>query len=197
MNLSTTVLFFFTDLICPMIVGYGLRRRDLFNAEAVDRLIVFSILAFEPILGFLSFWRLHLDVRLAWLPILGAVMNVTPSILAFVRARYKYRDPLAQGGYVLATMLSNRGVVGTLTVFAIYGEIGYAVVTLLLLSSAPFLYSVGYVVAERFQRQHDRCRLPERAHRTRFFTWKQLPLLGLALGAVLNLGGVPRPAVAV
>lgn len=194
MNSTTRILFFFIDLILPMTVGYILRRKDWFHPGVFDRMIMFGILVVDPILICLSFWQLDFEIKLLWLPVLGIAMNIIPAILAFIQAERKYNDSLIKGSYILATMLSNRGVIGTLTVFAIFGEPGYALAAFLMLSSPIFLYLISYPIAERFFQQHNNL-AQQRMSLKSLFSWKQVPMLGLLLGALLNFNEVPRPEI--
>lgn len=195
MDPTTRILFFFIDLILPMAVGYLLRSKNWFHPAMFDRMIMFGILGIDPILICLSFWQLDFEIKLLWLPVLGIVMNIIPAVLAFVQAERKYHNSLIKGSYILATMLSNRGVVGTLTVFAIFGEPGYALAALLMLSSPIFLYLISYPMAERFFQQHENLARQRISLKSLFFSWKQVPMLGLLVGALLNFSEVPRPEI--
>jgi hypothetical protein len=119
---------------------------------------------------------------------------VIPGIFAFLRANRKYDEPLDKGGFILGAMLSNRGVIGILTVFAIYGETGYALVQIIMLTSPLIVQLFCFPLAEHYYQSHyqqERKRTPLLAL---FLNRRQMPLIGIVLGIGLNLSGVFRPA---
>ena len=159
-------------------------------------MIDFGIYIIEPVLAAFSFWTISLSLDLILLPILGIVMNVIPAGPAVIFARRKFDDPFKEGSYVLSTVLSNRGVIGMLTVFALYGEPGYAVVMLMTLLTSPFVYMICFPIAEKYNQQGNHINDIKTSLLPLFFDWKQLPTLGLMVGIILNLSGLHRPTIA-
>lgn len=196
MALSTRLLFFFIDLIIPLLIGYWLKKNTRFRVELFDRMMNFGIFVIEPFLGLLSFWVIRFTPQLLLLPVIGIITSVLPGGLAYFLAGRKYSDPLKQGSYILAIMLSNRGVVGMLTVFVLFGEPGYALVQLTLLFSSLFNYMICFPLAEHYYLAGNQTSLAKpRFSLLRLLNWKQFPLLGMLLGVALNSAGIGRPAL--
>jgi predicted permease len=190
------LLFFFVDLILPMTFGYFLRKNNRLGELGVDRMIKAGIVGVDPVLNFLSFWIIALDPQLIWLPVLGIVINIIPGLIAFFQSKRKYQNSLKKGSYILATMLSNRGVVGMLTVYALYGEQGYALVAILLVSGPIFVYTFCYPLAQHYFQANNHLPIRRASLTSIFFNWKQIPMIGLAAGILVNILNLPRPAEA-
>jgi predicted permease len=154
-----------------------------------------GIVGIEPILACLSFWIIPLEIQLVWLPILGIIMVVIPGIFAFLQANRKYQEPLDKGGFILGAMLPNRGVIGMLTVFAIYGETGYALVQIIMLTSPLILQLFCFPLAEYYYQSYYKQETKRTPILSLFLNRRQMPLLGILLGIVLNLSGVSRPSI--
>ena len=189
------ILYFFVDLILPLFVGYMLVRRGRIKADFFDWMMLARIVTLAPMLAVLSFWAIELKMGLIWLPVLGVVMQVIPGVVALLRVRAKFRNSLDRGSYVLSNMLGNRGVVGLLAVFILYGERGFAYGYLVMLLGPVVLYFFCFPMAGYFRAVHR----GEGAKRPsfKFLLWnrRQIPLLGILIGMGLNLTGVSRPAV--
>lgn len=188
------ITYFFIDLIIPLSVGYLLRRRARIDQRIFERIMAFDLATLITALGLLSFWAMRLKLSLIWVPILGAVTQIVPGLVGRFRAASTYDCPLAQGSFVLSTMLSNRGTAGSITVFILYGEEGFAVSRLFIALSFLVIYLVCYPVAGAYSRESGSEASGGRKWFRAAFTWKQIPLLGAVAGLVLNLAGVPRPA---
>ena len=188
------LFFFIFDLFFPITTGYLARTRGWLKQDGADRMIKIAILAIDPLLNCFSFWNLDLGVHLLFLPLIGIAMNILPAIYSWYRAKQKYRDPLEQGSYILSAMLSNRGVVGLITAFIIFGETGYALVAVTMLFSPLFLYLVGFPVAEHYY-QVNQVERHKFSLFNLFWNWKQVPMLGVLFGLFLNLLKIQRPQI--
>lgn len=195
LEVTTKLLFFVLDMIIPLIVGYSMRRAARFQPSLFDRMMDVGIVGVEPILACLSFWIIPLEIQLVWLPILGIIMVVIPGIFAFLQANRKYKEPLDKGGFILGAMLPNRGVIGMLTVFAIYGETGYALVQIITITNLLVLQLFCFPLAEHYYQSHYKQEKKHTPILSLFLNRRQLPLLGIMLGVGLNLSGVYRPVV--
>jgi predicted permease len=113
------------------------------------------------------------------------------------RARQRFECSLDKGSFVLATMLSNRGVVGTLSAFILFGEVAYGYAILVMALAPIFNYGFGFPLANYYRERHEGVQEEERRPwwRSLLPTRRQMPLLGVAVGLGLNLAGVERPAV--
>lgn len=193
LTIISKLFIFIIDMIVPLIVGYSMRRVANFQPSLPNRMMDIGIVAIEPILACLSFWVIPLEIQLVWLPVLGIIMVVIPGIFAFLQGNRKYSDSLDKGGFILGAMLSNRGVIGILTVFAIFGETGYALVQIIMLSSPLILQLFCFPLAEHYYQSHYKQERKRTPLLSLFLNRRQMPLLGIILGIGLNLSGVYRP----
>ena len=195
MTLPWPLLWFLLDLVLPIAAGQLLARRVPGIQASLDRVTRWGIVTAMPVLSFVTFWGVELSPRLAWLPILGLVMAVVPGAVAAARARWAWsgRDALERGSYVIASMLANRGVVGGLALFILFGEKGYAWGRLVIVFGPAVVFLVGFPLAQRFRQHHEGRSHEPRALRELFLSPSQAPLVGLAAGLSLNLAGVERP----
>lgn len=186
------VLYFVLDMIAPLLTGYLLRRSPV-KPHVLDKLMTINITIIFPILCILSFWVIHLDLQLIWLPILGIVMQVVPGVFGWWRARSKFEHPLEQGSYIMACLLSNRTILGTLGVYILLGEKGYALAQLVVLLETFVTFTVAFPVASYFSHLNKEGKAWKVSFQTLLINRNQLSLLGIFIGAMLNLSGLARP----
>lgn len=194
MALWFELISFFTNLVLPMVVGYVLARGLGVRQAVLDRLMPVGMLAAVPALTLLTFWGMALEPRLAWLPVLGVVMLVVPGLAAGLQMRLRAdHDALDRGTYVIASMLANRGVVGGLTVYILFGEQGYAWSQMVVIFGPAFVFMISFPLAGWYRRKH----LGELGGAgsiwSVIFSRNQVPVLGILAGLALNLAEVPRP----
>jgi len=146
-----------------------------------------------PISTSLSFWVVRIEPILLGLPFLGALMNLLPGGIALSFFRRRFRNPPEQGSYVLSAMLVNRGIVGAISVFLIFGETGYAYAQLTMMLAPPIIYLLGFQLAQHFNRIGNHRSIARVSFKSLFFNPRQLPVLGMIVGLVLNICNIPRP----
>jgi predicted permease len=195
MNVYVKIIYFFSDILLPLAMGYLIRRFISEKTVIFDRMIKWNILFLIPLLSLISFWIIDLRVQLIWLPVLGVVMQVVPGAAGFFRARKKYKSSLDQGGYILSAMLSNRGIVGMISVFILYGEEGYALVRLVMLFAGFVLYLVCFPMARHLYSVHEKLNGEKPSIFRILFDRNQAPVLGILAGIILNYGRLERPAI--
>lgn len=196
MDPTLKLLFFLVDLVLPLVVGYLARRHGWWTERFTHRLMMGDLLVVLPILIALSVWTLSLSWEMLWLPVMGVVMQLVPWGVGYWRAGQRFTDPLEKGAYLLSCMFSNRGVVGILTVFVLYGEQGYALGILVMFLARPMLHLVGFPLSEYYAQKS---RTQQEQQKLRWlpllFNLKQVPTLGIFVGLALNLSGMSRPVV--
>ncbi|MBS3762285.1 MAG: AEC family transporter [Planctomycetes bacterium] len=194
MNPAIKVLFFFVDLVLPVFVGYMLVRKSRLRPKSMDWMMTAAIVGVLPFLAWLSCWAIELEMRLIWLPVLGVAMQIVPGTLGFMRSHFKSHNELERGSYVISTILSNRGVVGGLAVFILFGEEAYGYNRLIILLGLPIMLGVWYPLARYFHSSHYESSGQE-SFLSMFVDKKQIPLLGVGLGFALSAFGVERPEI--
>ena len=195
MDLTQKIAWFFIDLILPLVVGFALRGRVHVEEKTFEKVMLFDLIVIVSVLCALSFWNAELELKLIWLPPIAALTVFAPGYLGTLRAKAKYSSPLDQGGYALAAFLSNRNTAGTITVFLLLGEAGYAYSRLY----APVNWILVYLFCFPMANAYRAKGLGDAGQRPPLwkvlFDRKQIPLLGIAAGALLNCSGLERPEV--
>lgn len=192
MNTASGLLLFFTDLIVPLTIGYLLKKQKFIKEKFFDGMVECNIVGLAPILALFSFWTLKLNLNLIWLPILGVIMQFVPGSIGFLTVKRKYTSPLDQGSYVLSMMLSNRGVVGMLSLFMLFGETGYAYAQLVMMFSNFVLYLFCYPMSQHFRKMSNE-EGEGISKQNLLFNRYQMALVGMFVGTLLNLNGLKRP----
>lgn len=194
MTLWYEISSFFVNLVLPMIVGWLLVHRFGVPQRWLDRLMPAGILVATPVLTCMTFWGVALEPRLAWLPVIGIVMLAIPMGAAFVTVRAKHDyTALDRGTYVIASMLANRGVVGGLTVYTLFGEPGYAWSQMVVIFGPAVVFMVAFPLAGWYRRRETGDTAVRGSFWSLIFSRNQMPVLGLLAGLTLNLAGMPRP----
>jgi predicted permease len=181
------------DFILPLLAGYYLRKRHLISEEFCNQVIRVNIIVFCTLLSVLSFWTLPLNWELLWLPLFGILLSLIPGAAA-----YPYKKKAAgpeRGSYLASAMLSNIGMLGGLCTFFVYGEQGFAYIQIIALFQNLVFFLFCFPMAKYYSQQGwPKAERKETDWRALLLNWNQLPVLGLGLGMLLYLGGVPRPA---
>jgi len=185
-------LYFLFDIVLPLAIGYVLRRRGAFDQARLDKLTTLNLFALVPLLNGFAFWRMSLEMALLWLPVLGIVMQVIPGVISLATVTRKYDHAAERGSFILASMLSNRGVVGTIAVYILYAEAGFAWARLVMLLAPLMFFMFCLPLAQFYSLPADERKRPSIA--SLFLSRNQIPIIGMAVGIALNLLHVPPPA---
>lgn len=194
MDLHLKLLVFLLDFVAPLAVGYVLFRLGWMSRTMSDKLLRVAISVVSPILAVLTCWVMKLDLVLIWLPILGVVMQIVPGIAGFFMARKKYDDKLTQGGYVMSAMLQNRGVVGALSVFILFGEESYAWSRLVMGLAPLVVFGFCFPLAGWFRAAHDGEDDKRPSLMSVIISPNQIAVVGVIVGIILQASGAERPA---
>lgn len=185
-------LFLF-DLVLPICAGFVLVRMGRVTERRLDWLMESALIGVLPITAGLSIWILELQWQLIWLPVLGLVMQLIPGAVGLSRARTKGQNSLEKGSYLLSSILSNRGLVGGLSVFILFGEEGFALSRLVLMLGLPVLFIFCFPMARYFHAAHHGRTTDSPTILSTLLDRRQMPLVGFAIGLSLNFGGIERP----
>jgi len=195
-NLNLRLLFVFTDLLLPLIVGYFLHQKHLISDAAITKIIRFNVIFVYTLLSLLSFWVLPLNFSLIWAPICGFLLVLVPGAVGLPFAR-RFPNLLDRGAFISSAMLSNLGTLGGVCAFILYNEPGFAYCQLAGTCQNILLCLVVFPMAEYYYikqsgKQQKTSRL--QSLREMFLSPNQLSLLGMAAGLALNAAGIERPA---
>ena len=195
------LLLTLTIIFVSLLAGYGIRQwvgsgRAPLSEQALLRLRLIiqktAMFGLIPVSAMLSLWGLPSpDPRLLSLPALGLAAWVAGGALALVFARLMRLSPEKTGSLYCCGTFTNIGAVGTLVAVMYFGESSIAMASLYRLCEEMFYFSVALPVSRRFSRS------PREGAARRFRLDPVLAAIvaALALGLVLNLAGVPRPAL--
>jgi hypothetical protein len=141
-----------------------------------------------------SFWALDLsNTAIFTLPLLGVVITTLALIPAGFFVKIHRFDHQQAGSYIGAAMFSNIGyTLGGFIAFVLYGEVGFGLTVLYCLFFKPYYYTIGFYMAENYSSGRSS---GVKDNLKRIFTEgiRLFPLLGLAIGVILNLFGFKRP----
>jgi predicted permease len=193
MVVTEKLLLFFIDLILPICVGYLLQKQKRWGDPFFNKMMRVGIIYVTSITVTISFWGSGISAETIWLPILGVVMQMVPFGIGYYVAKRKYKDPLEQGSYILAAMLLNRGVVGSLSVYILFGEVGYSSAQLVMLLSNLVLFSFCFPMANYFSELEQGKRRGKPKLKSVLISPTQLPTLGIVFGIILYFSGINRP----
>lgn len=187
------------DVILPVFLvlgfGYLVRWRGLFTDEGVDALMKFTQNFAIPCLLFRAIATLDLGESFN-LPLLisfysGALCGFIAGLLG---GRYLFRrsweDSVAFG---FSGLFSNSVLLGLPIMERAYGAQSLADNYAIIAVHAPFCYGLGMTVMEVVRSRGAPAReLPRKVLRAMF---QNALIVGIALGFVFNLGGIPIPGV--
>lgn len=195
MVVTEKLLLFLTDLILPIVAGYLLQKQKRFGDAFFNGMMRAGILFITPFSVAISFWGSGISAENIWLPVLGVLMQMVPFGIGYFVAKKKYSSPLDQGSYILAAMLLNRGVVGSLSVYILFGEAGYSSAQLVMLLSNLVLYTFCFPMAKYYGEQGNEQKSARPTLKSILWSPTQLPTLGIIAGIILYFTKVSRPPV--
>ncbi len=193
---SLRLIYVLTDLVAPLAVGYLLKERHLVSEKKINLLIKVNVRLIYTALSFLSFWVLPLSWDLALIPIYGLFFVLFPGALGMALAR-RFKNLLVRGAYIASAMLANIGTLGGVCAFILYNEQGFAYAQLVGTCQNTLLALLVFPMAQYFYLKQHRLPLRQgsrlRSFARMFFSWNQIPLLGMACGLLLHSFGYERP----
>ena len=186
-EINARLVYLFTDLILPLIVGYLLYQRHLLSDAAVNRLIRINVVVFFTLLSLFSFWALPLTRDLLILPAFFAFIILFPGFISWRFLGRRFHSPIDRGTHLVSALLSNIGTLGGICAYIIYGERGFAYAQIGGACQNLVLVLLAFPIAQYFYLLHKaHGRAPRLEGRS---------FLGLAAGLLLNASGVTRPPV--
>lgn len=193
------ILYVFTDLVTPLIVGYILHRRGLVSDQTVNKVIKFNVIFVYTLLALMSFWVLPISWGLLLVPVFGFLLISVPGAIGYFCFARRMENLLDRGAYIASAMLANLGTLGGVCAFILYNEQGFAYSQLIGTCQNIMLCLVVFPLAQYYSRLASgragshRGSSPLRRFYDMFFSINQLSLIGMVVGFALNVGGVERP----
>ena len=198
-EINARLVYLFTDLIVPLIVGYLLYQRQMLSDTTVNRLIRINVVVFFTLLSFFSFWALPLTQDLLILPAFFAFIILFPGFLSWRFLGRRFHSPIDRGTHLISALLSNIGTLGGICAYIIYGERGFAYAQIGGACQNLVLVLLAFPIAQYYyllHKTHGRtARLEGRGFLGLLISWNQLSILGMTTGLLLNASGIARPPV--
>ncbi len=170
--------------------GWWLHRRQILTEAGASRLVRWLVMGPSPLVLCLSFWKMNLRSLEPWLlPFLGALISTSTLVPAFVYARRARLSDPGVGSFLTCALFSNVGYFGAFTAFALFGEAAYALGMLYVVFFSPSFYTLGFGIAARYGRSTP----PSGSGMASNEELRLYPFVGMLLGALLSLAGLPRP----
>ena len=198
-EINARLVYLFTDLIVPLIVGYLLYQRQMLSDTTVNRLIRINVVVFFTLLSFFSFWALPLTQDLLILPAFFAFIILFPGFLSWRFLGRRFHSPIDRGTHLISALLSNIGTLGGICAYIIYGERGFAYAQIGGACQNLVLVLLAFPIAQYYyllHKTHGRtARLEGRGFLGLLISWNQLSIRGMAAGLALNAADITRPPI--
>jgi predicted permease len=195
MDLQTKVLYLFIDLVLPLVIGNLCRYQTKFTKDFFQRLVVLNICVIYPVLSVLTLWTLRLNYSLVLLPIIGVLLCAVPGTAAYFRVQNKFASELDKGSYILSAILSNTVTLGGLCVYIMYGETGFAYTQMIVLLQNVIMFMFCFPLAQYYYEKSIGASFNRRSFFTLLLNRNELPVVGMAIGILLNIMGFARPVL--
>ena len=172
--------------------GWWLHRRQILTERRASRLVRWLVMGPSPLVLCLSFWKMNLRSLEPWLlPFLGTVISASTLVPAYLYARRSRLAKPQVGSFLTCAFFSNVGYLGAFTAFALFGEVAYGLCMLYLVFFTPCFYTLGFWMAARYGRTVTSSSMSEAFGNGEL---RLYPFIGMAIGALLSLTGIARPA---
>lgn len=184
------------DVLAPLGTGYFLRRTHRMTEGQCNFLMQFNVIALVTIMSLSSFWILPLRSDLLLVLVLGIASALLSGFLARNFFAKRLASPLEQGAYIDAAMLSNAGTLGGVCAFILYGEISFAYVQLFSVPQNMLMVLCCFPLSQLYRSRYEQkgaAAFHYPSLRSLIFTRKQLGVLGMIIGLLLQYFSVPRP----
>ena len=193
------LLYVFTDLILPLIVGYYLHRFNCISDRLNSFIIKFNVTTVYTLQTLLSFWVLPISVALFLLIPFSTLFVLLPGLIGALTFARKHKNMLNHGSYIMSAMLSNLGTLGGVCAFILYGEQGFAYTQIVASCQNFMLVMICFPLAQhyrnKFERKESSSSYNLKYLLSKFISVNQISVIGIALGLLFNFYGIPRPQV--
>ena len=197
-NPDFRIIYLFTDLLAPLIVGYLLYRRGMISDDLIRRILRLNVIVIYTILALMSCWTLPISWDLALIPVYGILIVLFPGFIGWAFFIRKYHNPLDRGAFLCNAMMSNITTLGGVCAYIIYGEQGFGYAQIMGIFQTILLVLAVFPMAQFYCLQHENHGGTGKVSlrvRDILLSWNQLSILGMAAGLLLNIGGFARPPV--
>lgn len=164
--------------------------------DAVRKLLQkIALLFFMPVTVLGAIWIVNIKtISIAALPFIGFSAITMGGVLAWGAARVLKLEPRKAGALIPCGAFTNIGSIGALVCFIFLGENGFALVPIYKIFEELSYYAIGFPVAKYYSRVNQKTeRTIDRLKNLAKDPFILVALASIAIGALLNLSGIPRP----
>jgi predicted permease len=184
---------FFYSVVLPLAVGYAAKKITKMPKEKFDILIKINFVSVLPVTAALAFWNMSVTKDLIFLPAIGFVVPLIGAVFGYFVSRKRYGTDNERGSFIVSSMLSNRLNIGGLSAYIIFGEVAFVYINLIILFQAITNYVIGHSIGNFFGNRHKIKNGP--TFKALVFRITNISVLGIIVGIILNVSGIPRPEV--
>ena len=182
-------------IVGSMAGGYAAQKLNWLGQRAGKIIMTAVMVAGYSSVVLLAIWKMQLEARHIWLPILGAINTGAVALLAMVLAPLFARDRVERGLLSIHAGVANTGAtMGGLVLLGLFGEAGLELASVYFLMWMPFVVLVLYPIARHYSPTHAGGSLGKLMVRS-VFNWRSIGLLMGVIGLTLSLCNIPLPDV--
>ena len=199
----TEFVYSFSLIFCGVALGYTVQ---IFVKQGILQLPIpldmlrkllqkIALLFFMPVTVLGAIWIVNIKaVSIAALPFIGFTAITLGGILAWGAARLFRLEPYKTGALIPCGAFTNIGSIGALVCYIFLGEGGFALVPIYKIFEELSYYAIGFPVAKYFSgaNRHTKNNI-DRLKSLVKDPFILVALASIAIGALLNVSGIPRP----
>jgi predicted permease len=157
----------------------------------------FVLLIISPVTVVGAIWIMDLgDIRIAVLPLIGVLHFLIGGSIAIVAAKMLKLGRKETGSFFSCGFFTNIGSVGGLVLYSLLGESGFALMPVYKMLGELVYYGIGFPVAKYFGTSAVSGEGPlEMLKKVGQDIFVRVSIISIALGAMLNIFDIGRPAV--
>lgn len=194
MNILDLYLKLILLVVLPLVAGMVFSGKGWSGALS-SLLFALALYLFQTLIAFLAVWNAQLTNNAWSLPFITLMAWFASMAIALAAQPWFRHTPRQRGAFLFSICISNHGytLLGIVALL-IFGEIGLAQATYAQLLIVPFLILVCFPVARHFGGEVKPTGVRQFL-KENLLDKRNLPLLAMMAGLVLNLSGVERPAL--
>jgi len=194
MNVPGLYLQLLALVVLPLVVGMVFSRGRHARAVA-SKLFAFALYFFQTLIPFLAVWKARLGERSWIIPVITVTGWIVSIGAAYLAELWLKHPPRQKGSFLFTACISNHGysLLGIIALM-VFGEAGLAQASYGQLFFMPFLIFICFPIARAYGDDHGRQGV-KWSLKENIFDRRNLPLVAMIAGLVLNLSGTQRPAV--
>ncbi len=193
MNPTVKFIVFQALIVLPFAAGYVAKRRMSDPGALAKKIVTANLVTIEPVVALWSIWGLALTPGLVLLPLSGVAMVLLGMALGYAALPLLHLSGRSRATFLITASLVNHGyTMGGFICYLVLGEQGIALSFIFISYFMLYLYLVIFPFA-RISGRSDNAPLPFLKF---FVSHRNLPLYAIIAAIILQLAGIPRPAVA-